>query len=229
MNNYQIAIDGPAGSGKSTVAKLVAKKLGFLYVDTGAMYRAVTYKVLKNNVDFTDEGKIIALAKNSEIVFRKGDKGEQSVCLDGEDITKEIRMPDVTGAVSYVSRITGVRKALVKLQQNFGSGNNIVMEGRDIGSVVFPNAFLKIYLTASIEERAKRRFEENRIKGINTDLDTLRTEIAERDLIDSTRKESPLIKVPDAVEIETDNMNAFEVSDRIAEIFREKSEHEKEN
>lgn len=227
MENYQIAIDGPAGSGKSTVAKLVAKKLDFLYVDTGAMYRAVTYNVLKNQIDINDESKVITFAKNSNISFSKGEKGEQNVFLNEENVTKEIRMPDVTGTVSYVSRIMGVRKALVKIQQNLGCENSVVMEGRDIGSVVFPNAFLKIYLTASIEERARRRFEENRINGISTDMETLKTEIAERDLIDSTRKESPLTKVADAVEIETDNMNAYEVADKIAEIFNNKIQNEK--
>lgn len=226
MNNYQIAIDGPAGSGKSTVAKLVAKKLGFVYVDTGAMYRAVTYAVLKNNISLEDEGKIISLSKNCNIDFRKSEKGEQTVFLDNEDISKEIRMPDVTNTVSFVSRIMGVRKAMVRIQQNIGSENSVVMEGRDIGSVVFPNAFLKIYLTASIEERARRRFEENRVKGINTDIETLKAEIAERDLIDSTRKESPLTKVADAEEIETDMLNAYEVADKIAELFLKKKENE---
>ena len=219
MNIYQIAIDGPAGSGKSTVAKEIARKLDFLYVDTGAMYRAVTYKVLKNNIDFNDEGRIISLVKKTEIKFEKGEKETQRVLLDGEDVTEAIRMPDVTNTVSFVSKIPGVRAALVKIQQDFGLKNNLVMEGRDIGSVVFPEAFLKIYLTASIDERAKRRFEENRVKGINTDIETLKAEIAERDLIDSTRKESPLKKVFDAVEIETDNLNAFQVSDKIIEIF----------
>ena len=222
MEKYQIAIDGPAGSGKSTVAKLVAKKLSFLYVDTGAMYRAVTLKVLRNQINFSDESKIISLTKQTKITFVKGDKNEQLVFLDDEDVTEAIRMPDVTNTVSFVARIMGVRKALVQLQQDFGKDNNVVMEGRDIGSVVFPNAFLKIYLTASIEERAKRRYEENRTKGIETDLDTLKSEIAERDLLDSTRKESPLVKVADAVEVETDKLTAFQVSDKIIEIFNEK-------
>ena len=222
MEKYQIAIDGPAGSGKSTVAKLVAKKLGFLYVDTGAMYRAVTLKALQNNVDFNEECKIINLVKNTKITFSINDKGNQAVLLDDADVSKEIRMPEVTNTVSYIARIMGVRKALVKLQQSLGEENSVVMEGRDIGSVVFPKAFLKIYLTASIEERARRRFEENKIKGINTDLETLKGEIAERDLIDSTRKESPLIKVSDAEEIETDNLSITEVVDKIVDVFSEK-------
>lgn len=222
MEVYQIAIDGPAGSGKSTVAKFVAKRLGFLFIDTGAMYRAITLKVLNSSIDLNDQCKIINLAKDSKIEFAKGDKEQQIILLDGVDVTNEIRMPNVTNTVSIIAKIQGVRKALVKAQQKFGENNSVVMEGRDIGSVVFPKAFLKIYLSASIEERAKRRFAENKTKGINTDIETLKSEIAERDLIDSTRKESPLVKVFDAIEIETDSLNAEEVTNKIIENFNEK-------
>ncbi len=229
MVNYQIAIDGPAGSGKSTVAKQIAKKLGFLYVDTGAMYRAITLKVIREKIPFQNECSIINLTKKTDVGFAIDDKGQQIVLLDGEDVSAPIRMPDVTGAVSLVARITGVRVALVKLQQAFAQNNNVVMEGRDIGSVVLPDAFLKIYLTASIEERARRRFEENKVKGIDTDMETLKAEIAERDLIDSTRKDSPLIKVPDAIEIETDTITAYQVADKIIELFNEKVANEQQN
>ncbi|MBQ7256607.1 MAG: (d)CMP kinase [Abditibacteriota bacterium] len=229
MVNYQIAIDGPAGSGKSTVAKQIAKKLGFLYVDTGAMYRAVTLKTIREKIPFQNQCPIINLAKNTEIDLTIDEKIGQRVYLDGEDVTLAIRMPDVTNAVSFVSRITGVRVALVKHQQALAANNNVVMEGRDIGSVVLPNAFLKIYLTASIEERARRRFEENKTKGINTDMETLKAEIAERDLIDSTRKESPLIKVADAVEMETDSLTACQVADKIIDIFNERVENGKQD
>lgn len=222
MSVYQVAIDGPAGSGKSTVAKLVAKKLGFLFIDTGAMYRAITLKVLNNSINLNDECKIINLTKDTKIEFAKGQKDQQIVLLDGSDVSKEIRMPNVTNTVSIIAKITGVRKALVKVQQQFGENNSVVMEGRDIGSVVFPKAFLKIYLSASIEERANRRFAENKTKGINTDIETLKEEIAKRDLIDSTRKESPLVKVADAIEIETDNLNIDQVTNKIIEIFNEK-------
>lgn len=222
MEVYQIAIDGPAGSGKSTVAKFVAKRLGFLFIDTGAMYRAITLKVLNSSIDLNDQCKIINLAKDSKIEFAKGPKEQQIILLDGVDVTNEIRMPNVTNTVSIIAKIQGVRKALVKAQQKFGENNSVVMEGRDIGSVVFPKAFLKIYLSASIEERAKRRFAENKTKGINTDIETLKSEIAERDLIDSTRKESPLVKVFDAIEIETDSLNAEEVTNKIIENFNEK-------
>ena len=228
MVNYQIAIDGPAGSGKSTVAKQIAKKLGFLYVDTGAMYRAITLKVIRENIPFQNECSIINLAKQTNVGFTIDEKGDQLVLLDGENVSLPIRMPDVTGAVSLVARITGVRVALVKIQQDFAKNNNVVMEGRDIGSVVLPNAFLYIFLTASIEERARRRFEENKVKGINTDMETLKAEIAERDLIDSTRKESPLIKVSDAVEIETDSLTAFQVADKIIEIFNQRKNEQQD-
>jgi len=226
MSIYQIAIDGPAGSGKSTVAKEVANMLDFLYVDTGAMYRAITLKILRDNIDLNDQNKLINEARKCKITFKKKDNNSQIVMLNDENVSNDIRNPYVTATVSHISKIQGIRKSLVKLQQELGAENSVVMEGRDIGSVVFPKAFLKIYLTASIAERAKRRFEEYEASGVECDLDKLKTEIAERDLIDSTRKNSPLTKVHDAIEIETDNLNASQVAEKIINLFREKLENE---
>jgi cytidylate kinase len=204
-----IAIDGPAASGKSTTARLVAEKLGYLHVDTGAMYRAVTAKVLKSGIRLDDLGKIGALLRSTRIELR-GTGGSVTVLVDGEDVTDQIRSREVTRSVSAVSRLRDVRQAMVREQRRMGEGGGIVLEGRDIGTVVFPNADLKIYLVADIEARARRRQRELEEQGIHSSLDVLRKEIAERDKLDSTREESPLRKADDAIMLDTSGLTIEE-------------------
>jgi cytidylate kinase len=197
-----VAIDGPAGSGKSTSAKLVAQKLGYVYIDTGAMYRAVTYMALKKNL-LGNESAIGDLANSADIQLDYVN-GETKVCVNGSDITEELRSIDVNRNVSEISRIEEVRKALVRQQKALGNNDRgLVMEGRDITTIVFPDADVKIFLTASIEQRAKRRADEYKNKGISVSIDEIKRNIIERDKIDSTRKLSPLLKAPDAIEIDT--------------------------
>lgn len=201
-----VAIDGPAGSGKSTSARLVAGRLGYLYIDSGAMYRAVTFLALKNNLMDNEKG-IVGLSEETDIYLDFID-GVTHVKADGQDITDELRSIDVNSNVSEVSRIEGVRSALVKKQQAMaGQGRGLVMEGRDITTVVFPEADVKIYLTASIEQRAKRRAEEYQQSGVTVSLDEIRKNIEQRDMIDSTRNVSPLTKAPDAIEINTSKVS----------------------
>jgi cytidylate kinase len=203
-----VAIDGPAGSGKSTSAKIVAQKLGYLYIDTGAMYRAVTYLALRNNLKTEDE--IVNLAENIHISLQFID-GKTKVEVNGEDITEEIRLPEVNSMVSEVSKIERVRKILVDHQREMGRHNiGVVMEGRDIGTVVFPDADVKIFMTASIEERAKRRMKEYIEKGINISLKEVKKNIENRDEIDSGRDVSPLTIAEGAVEVNTSKVSIEE-------------------
>lgn len=215
-----VAIDGPAGAGKSTVARIVADRLGYLYIDTGAMYRAVAWKVLSAGISISDQRAITALAKRLDIRLEKRD-GEQRVLADDEDVTEAIRTADATRLSSPVSAIRGVRKRLVELQRKIGEHGGVVMEGRDIGTVVFPDAQVKVFLTASAEERARRRTAELREKGIEADISQIAAEIAERDLRDSSRSHAPLRQAPDAVLIETDKLSADEVADRIVRLHDE--------
>jgi len=204
-----IAIDGPAASGKSTTARLVAEELGYVHVDTGAMYRAVTLKVLRAGIDPADRAGIGRLLETTHVALRR-EGPETRVLLDGEDVTAPIRTPDVTRAVSMVSSHRSVRQAMVREQRRMGSEGGIVLEGRDIGTVVFPDADLKFFMVAGIEARARRRGEELRSRGITPDLKSLAEEIGERDRLDSTRKESPLRKAGDAIEIDTSEMTIEE-------------------
>ena len=204
-----IAIDGPAGSGKSTSAKLIAKKLGYLYIDTGAMYRAITYLALKNKV-VKDESRILELARKSKIELKYND-GNLVVMLNDHDISNEIRSTEVNANVSDVSKISAVRKLLVEKQRELGEKNNgVVMEGRDIGTVVFPNADVKIFLTASLDTRADRRAKEYFQNGSEVIIEDIKNNLSNRDRIDSSRKDSPLIKAPDAVAIDTTNVTIEE-------------------
>jgi CMP/dCMP kinase len=197
-----IAIDGPAGSGKSTSAKKLADLLGYLYVDTGAMYRAITLLAIENNI-LDDVGKIIQLARDSEIVLKFID-GKTFVKLNDKDVTEDIRSLKVNQHVSDVSKISEVRKILVDKQREIGkTGCGIVMEGRDIGTVVFPEADVKIFLTASIDTRAERRTKEFSESGVNVSVNDILKNLTERDHIDSSRKASPLTKANDAIEIDT--------------------------
>jgi cytidylate kinase len=200
-----IAIDGPAASGKSTTARLVAQRLGYLHVDTGAMYRAATLRVLRAGIPTGDAGRIAALIETSHIELRDV-AGRLKVFLDGEDVSDAIRTQEVTRAVSAVSGIKRVRDVMVREQRRMGSDGGIVLEGRDIGSVVFPDADLKFFLIAGIDARAKRRSRELEERGIAADPEALREEIRERDRVDSTRAESPLVRPAGAVEIDTSDM-----------------------
>jgi CMP/dCMP kinase len=201
-----IAIDGPAGSGKSSTAKQVAVKLGILHLDTGAMYRAITLKCLRGKIPYQDHAKIAALVKDTSISF-SGAAPAMRVWMDNEDVTEAIRSDDVTKNVSDYCAVPIVRTVLVNLQRKIGSDRSVVCEGRDIGTVVFPGADLKFYMVASEEERARRRQRDFAAMGINKSVDELVAEIRERDGKDSSRPNSPLCKASDAEEIDTTNMS----------------------
>ncbi|WP_070121158.1 (d)CMP kinase [Bacillus marinisedimentorum] len=201
-----IAIDGPAAAGKSTTAKIVAKRLNYLYIDTGAMYRALTYKALKTGVDIHDAGEVAKLLDDTEITLQQSETG-QDVFLDGEKVTEEIRSTDVTNNVSFTAAHKEVREEMVKRQQALGSEGGVVMDGRDIGTHVLPDAEVKIFLIATAEARAARRHEENIAKGFPSDLEVLKAEIARRDKIDSEREVAPLTKAEDAIEIDTTDLS----------------------
>lgn len=209
-----IAIDGPASSGKSTVAKLLAKDLGITYLDTGAMYRAITYLALSKKVDLKDETKLQQLAKSADIKFMTSDDG-QKVFLNGLDVTQQIRTEVVSQNVSLVSSYKSVREELVRKQQAFITKGGIVMDGRDIGTVVMPNADLKIFMVASVEIRAKRRHLENLERGFKSDYEAIKEQIATRDEYDQNRANSPLTKADDAILLDSSHMTVPEV---VAEI-----------
>jgi cytidylate kinase len=204
-----IAIDGPAGSGKSTTARLVAGRLGYLHVDTGAMYRAFTLKLVRAGIRSEDRESVRAMLATTKVALERRE-GHLDVLLDGENVTREIRSAEVTRAVSAVSSIREVRDAMVTMQRALGAQGGIVLEGRDIGTVVFPDADLKIFMVAGIEARARRRMVELRGQGVSVDLPTLAQEIGERDRKDSTRTESPLRKADGAVELDTTDLSIEE-------------------
>jgi cytidylate kinase len=204
-----IAIDGPAASGKSTTAKLVAERLGFVHLDTGAMYRALTLKVLQNSLDPHDSEGIERLVKTTRIELRR-ESGVMRVFLDGMDVSNEIRSIEVTRTVSAVSSLRAVRQAMVHEQRRMGASGSVVAEGRDIGTVVFPDADLKFFVIAGIEARARRRQKDLLQLGVNTDLAEIERAIRERDALDSSREESPLRKAADAIELDTSNMTIEE-------------------
>jgi cytidylate kinase len=220
MRKLIIAIDGPVGSGKSTLARRVAALMGYVYIDTGAMYRAVALKALRRGVPLDAADQLTALAGNTRIDLRAEDGG-QRVFLDGEDVTGAIRTPDVSQAASKVAVIEGVRRVLVAEQRRAGAQGGVVMEGRDIGSVVFPDAELKIFLTASDETRAERRWREHQQKGDAIDLPRTLDEIHERDKRDSGRSSSPLVRAKDAVVVDSTAMDPEEVA-RLVVMLAEK-------
>lgn len=217
MNKPIIAIDGPAGAGKSTVARMVADKLGYLYIDSGAMYRAVAYKALQAGTLISEPAKIAQIARDIDLQF-KMIENEQHIFTDGEDVTLAIRTADATRLSSPVSAIAGVRKRLVELQRKMAESGGVVMEGRDIGTVVFPDAEVKIFLTASVPARAQRRSDQLKEMGMESDIEQIAADIRERDLRDSSRKHAPLKQAPDASLVETDNMTANQVVDSIIAI-----------
>ena len=217
-----IAIDGPAGAGKSTIAKRVAKELSYIYVDTGAMYRAMALYLHRNGIDAGDTEKIAAACTGADISIEYRD-GEQVVLLGGENVNPYLRTQEVSAMASRSSAVPQVRTRLVELQQELAAAQNVVMDGRDIGTVVLPDAQVKIYLTASVEVRARRRFLELQEKGEPAVLEEIAAEIAERDHRDMTREVSPLRQAEDAVLVDTSDMGIDEVADRILEIVREKT------
>lgn len=221
MKKINIAIDGPASSGKSTVAKILANDYGFIYTDTGAMYRSVTLMAIKAGVAFTDEDALVQLIHENAISFKQTDQG-QLVFINDNNVTEDIRQPEVTNNVSEVSAHEAVRRELVKKQQEIAKASGVVMDGRDIGTAVLPNAEVKIFLVASVVERAERRYKENQSKGIMTDFQTLKEEIEHRDLLDSTRKISPLKKAADAELLDTTGMTIQQVVTSIKEIVEKK-------
>jgi cytidylate kinase len=215
-----IAIDGPAASGKSTTAKLVAERLGYTYIDSGAMYRAAALKALRLGVPMDDHAALGLVAACASIELDGGGRGP--VLLDGEDVTEAIRAPEVTEASSTMSTVPAVRRALVEEQRRIGRSTDCVMEGRDIGTVVFPGADLKVFLVASLAERARRRFDELKARGEAVDLADVAADIAERDRRDSTRTDSPLVRAGDAVEVDTTNLTIEEQVARVLALAVER-------
>lgn len=222
MKKIVVAIDGPAGAGKSTIAKLAAEKLGYAYIDTGAMYRSVAWKFLQTGKAF-DEDFISGLSKTMLIDFKPEAKINR-VFADGTEVTDAIRTPEVTAIVSRVAAIGAVREAMVDQQRRMGEAGGVLMDGRDIGTVVFPNAQLKIFLTASVEERARRRYAEMVAKGQQVDLQQLQADIAERDKQDSERAISPLRQAEDALLLDTSDMGISEVTERILQLAQERAQ-----
>ncbi|MFH1128210.1 MAG: (d)CMP kinase [Candidatus Omnitrophota bacterium] len=210
-----IAIDGPAGAGKSTVAKILAKKLGFLYIDTGAMYRALTLKTLESSTDIENTQAIIDLARKSLIGLSNNSDGSLKILLDGEDVSKEIREPRITKFVSDIAKIKGVRMVMLELQRKLGKEKNSVLDGRDIGTVVFPDADKKFYIDAIPKERVNRRYKELRGALQNITLEDVEIDLNNRDKIDSTREFAPLKKAKDAIYVDTTNLSIDEVVERL--------------
>ena len=228
MPNLTIAIDGPAGSGKSSVARVVAGTLGYLYLDSGAMYRALALKALQRNVPLQDETRLAKLANETHIELKSPAPEQEKlgiknrVFLDGKEVTQEIRTPEVAQAASRLATIAFVREVLVAEQQRAGAGGGVVMEGRDIGTVVFPNAELKIFLEASPEVRAERRWKEHQEKGESMALAQVLEEVRERDQRDRERKVSPLVRASDAVLVDNTAMDAAETARLIVMLARER-------
>ena len=222
MKKIVVAIDGPAGAGKSTIAKLAAEKLAYAYIDTGAMYRSVAWKFLQTGKAF-DEDFISGLSKTMLIDFKPEAKINR-VFVDGTEVTDAIRTPEVTAIVSRVAAIGAVREAMVDQQRRMGEAGGVLMDGRDIGTVVFPNAQLKIFLTASVEQRARRRYAEMVAKGQQVDLQQLQADIAERDKQDSERAISPLRQAEDALLLDTSDMGNSEVTEKILQLVQERAQ-----
>ena len=215
-----IAIDGPAGSGKSTVSKMIAEEIGFTYLDTGAMYRLFAYKLIKENIDVNDMEKELDALKSLDIDMKDG-----RFYLDKEDVSDKLRSREVSGNASKVAGVKEVREKMVEIQREFSRSKNVILDGRDIGTVVFPNADLKIYLGAASEVRAKRRYEELKEKDSSVNYDEILKEIEERDYHDSSRKESPLRIADDAIVIDTTDSTIDEVKENIKNLITAKGEN----
>ena len=221
MNTHKIAVDGPAGAGKSSISKIVAKKLGYLYIDTGAMYRSVTWAVLHNHIDVNNQKAVEALLPELDLTMEASDDSCK-VFIAGQDVTDFIRTPQVNNAVSIVASYKGVRQYLVERQRLMAEAGGVILDGRDIGSVVLPNAELKIYLTASVEARAMRRYLE--VKGTVNEqpLEDIKDSVMQRDDMDKNRKESPLIQVEDAVLVDSSEMTFDETVEHILHLVQER-------
>ncbi|PNT93071.1 (d)CMP kinase [Clostridium thermosuccinogenes] len=215
MGNIQVAIDGPAGAGKSTIAKLVSRRMGIIYIDTGAMYRAVALKAIRQGINTQDRERVSQMVNNIDIKIEHAGN-EQVIYLDGEDVSGKIRTPEVSVGASNVASIPEVRLKMVDLQRKIARSSSVVMDGRDIGTYVLPDAKYKFFLTASVEERAKRRYQELVEKGItNISLEEVKKDIEYRDMNDASRELAPLVKAKDAIEIDTTCLTAEEVADKI--------------
>lgn len=210
-----VAVDGPAGAGKSTVSKLLAQKLGFIYIDTGAMYRALTLKALESGIRTNDEDALLYLAKKTSIDLKNGPDGALIVLLDGKDVSREIREPKITQFVSDVAKIKGVREIMVELQRKLGKRGSVVLDGRDIGTVVFPNAEKKFYIDANFSERVNRRYKESQELGQKVTIDSVSNDLDNRDKIDSTRVHSPLKRADDAIYVDTTNLSIEQVVEKL--------------
>lgn len=221
MSNYNIAIDGPAGAGKSTIAKIISKKLGFIYVDTGAMYRAMALHFLRMGIDSNEQKKIEESCKDVDVTIEYKDN-EQIVLLNGENVNGLIRTEEVGNMASASSVYKEVRLKLVELQQKLAEKENVVMDGRDIGTYVLPKADLKIYLTASSEERARRRWSELKERGIDANLDAIEEDIITRDNRDMNREFAPLKKAEDAILVDSSDLTVDQVIDKIIEYYNMK-------
>lgn len=225
MEKINIAIDGPAGAGKSTIAKILAARLGYLYVDTGAMYRAMTVKALRQGIDLNEDAALERMANNTSVRLVLDPGKNQQVFLDDEEVTVEIRQPMVTKNVSRVSAVAGLRERLVGLQQLMAAEGGVVMDGRDIGTKVLPKAEIKFFMTASIAERARRRYIEMVEKGHQVEIDSIQQEIALRDKLDSERAISPLVMADDALLIETSQLNIEEVVELLLQKIAQYAGH----
>lgn len=214
---YNVAIDGPAGAGKSTIAKLVAKEKGYVYVDTGAMYRGLAIHFLENGIEAEETGKIVEACKDADVTIRYED-GQQQVYLNGKNITAKLREEVVGNMASKSSAILEVRAKLLELQRELARKENVIMDGRDIGTCVLPDADVKVFLTASVETRAKRRYDELVEKGVSCDLEEIARDIAERDERDSTREIAPLKQAEDAVLVDSSHMTIEEVVAAIVKL-----------
>lgn len=220
MSTFRVAIDGPAGAGKSSIAKKVADALDMLYIDTGAMYRAVTYGLLRSGIDPQDSAQVEQFLRKMNLVIQKEGHRER-VLLNGEDVTEVIRTPRVTATVSKVASQPLVRDALVKLQRQYGAEQDVVMDGRDIATQVFPDAQVKIFLTASLEERARRRYRELLAKGEKVTYEEVYSQIAARDHVDQNRSIAPLAPAHDAVILDTSNLSIEEVVQKVIEMIEQ--------
>jgi len=221
MKKIQIAIDGPAGAGKSTIAKIVAEALRFTYIDTGAMYRAVTYKAMKENIQLHDAEAIEKMLQETAITLKPSEQG-QLVFVDGQDVSQAIRSNEVTANVSEVAAHANIRGILVAMQQKLAAEGGVVMDGRDIATHVLKDAELKIYMSATVEERAHRRFLDNERRGIPSTIETLQKEIALRDKLDSEREASPLIQAEDALFLDTTHLSIDEAAQEILKLAQQK-------